>query len=129
MTKVNKCSLVDITVPQQAHDAARKFYMDTFGWTVNVDLPGYPVFGTGEGGAEVGLMWDGNPESPADFKPFWQVNKPVPFLDTDDIEATCAAIELAGGKIAAPARAIGPVKVGVVQDPWGNDWFLIQRPS
>ncbi|MBL1079620.1 VOC family protein [Nocardia sp. 2] len=125
--KPNKCSLVDITVPHAAHEQARRFYAKTFGWSVNIDLPGYPVFGTGDGGAEVGIMWEGNPESPTDFTSIWQVNKPVPFLDTDDIDATAAEVEANGGKVIAPPRTVGPIRVGAFQDPWGNDWFLIQQ--
>ncbi|QEV21991.1 VOC family protein [Streptomyces alboniger] len=126
MTKTNAFNLMDITVPREGHEAARKFYTETFGWTVDVDIPGYPIMGTGDGGSQVGLMWEGNPQS-GDLSKFWKTGKPVPFLNTDDIDATLAAIEAAGGTVAAPARQTGPVKVAVFQDPWGNDWFLCER--
>ncbi|MGW7081510.1 hypothetical protein [Streptomyces sp. NPDC054866] len=51
--------------------------------------PGYPIMGTGPGGAQVGLMWEGNPQS-GDLSQFWQTGKAVPFLGTQDIEATLA---------------------------------------
>ncbi|MFC5143551.1 VOC family protein [Streptomyces aureoversilis] len=125
MAKANPCNLVDITVPQVAHSEAQKFYTETFGWCVDIDIPGYPIMGTGDGGAQVGLMWEGNPDS-GDLAKFWKTGKAMPFLGTDDINATIAAVEGNGGKVLTPKRQKGPVSVAVVQDPWENQWFLWQ---
>ncbi|MGR4884829.1 VOC family protein [Streptomyces sp. LARHCF249] len=126
MTPAHPLNLVDVTVPHEAHADARRFYTETFGWTVDVDLPGYPIMGTGPGGGQVGLMWEGNPQS-GDLSGFWKTGKAVPFLGTEDIEATLAEVERHGGKVAAAARQTGPVKVAVFEDPWGNQWFLCEN--
>ncbi|MGW7450061.1 VOC family protein [Streptomyces sp. NPDC054787] len=125
MASAHPLNLVDVTVPREAHDDARRFYLDAFGWTVEADIPGYPIMGTGPGGAQVGLMWEGNPQS-GDLSKFWQTGKAVPFLGTEDIDATLSEVERHGGKVAAPPRQTGPVKVAVFEDPWGNHWFLCE---
>ncbi|MEV8535368.1 VOC family protein [Streptomyces sp. NPDC051211] len=128
MTNAHPLNLVDVTVPREAHEDARRFYTEAFGWTVDLDLPGYPILGTGRGGSQVGLMWEGNPQS-GDLSGFWKTGKTMPSLGTEDIEATLAEVERHGGEIAAPARQTGPVKVAVFRDPWGNEWFLCENAA
>ncbi|MFI9506179.1 VOC family protein [Nocardia sp. NPDC052566] len=125
MTKSHPFNLVDITVPKDGHEAAQRFYTQTFGWKVDVDLPGYPIFGTGDGGSQVGLMWEGNPQS-GDMAKFWKTGTPVPFIGTDDIDATLAEVEKNGGEVAHPVKLAGAVKVATIEDPWGNVLFLWQ---
>ncbi len=50
----------------------------------------------------------------------------MPFLGTEDIDATLAAVEGNCGTVLAPKLQKGPVSVAVVQDPWENQWFLWQ---
>ncbi|WHM40774.1 hypothetical protein [Streptomyces sp. BPTC-684] len=57
---------------------------------------------------------------------FWKTGKAMPFLGTDDIDATVSAVEANGGQVLAPKRQKGPVAVAVIQDPWDNQWFLWQ---
>lgn len=50
-------------------------------------------------------------------------------LVTDDIEALCAKAVEAGADTIVPIFDMGPVKVGIVLDPWGHELELLQFPA
>lgn len=95
--------------------AAAAFYNAVFGWQVDVnDDPqygGYGIFSKYDAPvAGVMAAQEGNPVQNA-----WSV-----YLSTDDIAATSAKVEAAGGTIALPAMAVGPQgQMAFVVDPAG----------
>ena len=94
---------------------AKRFYEDAFGWTFTPwGPPGfYQTFSTGEGhvGAQQGRRDIGGMKMPGMEISF----------GVDDIEATVAAIEAAGGKVIMPPFHIESVgKLIFFQDTEGN---------
>jgi predicted enzyme related to lactoylglutathione lyase len=80
---------VEFAVADIAH--ARRFYERAFGWTMTDYGPEYCAFADGR--LEGGFTTQGTP------KP----GGPLVILYADDLEATRAAIEAAGGRIVKPA--------------------------
>ena len=78
-------------------EGARRFYGDLFGWTFELQGP-YSVATTGEGHSLQGGINDtraGDPGVPATYA--------VPFVQVDDVAATCKEAERLGGKVVVPA--------------------------
>jgi predicted enzyme related to lactoylglutathione lyase len=96
--------------------AARAFYGDIFGWTLDPQGP-YTLVTTAAGPSPTGGIQDtsvplpdGTPRSYA-----------IPCVQVADVAATCAKVEAAGGKVLVPAtQPPGGPTYAHVADPAGN---------
>ncbi len=107
---------VHIEISAQDPAAASKFYSDLFGWKVEVDPKfDYHMFNPGSGlaGAFVGTVGPGSDMyKPGDI---------VPYVGTDDIDATLRKVESLGGKVLLPKTEIeGMGWFAFFADPTGN---------
>lgn len=105
---------VELITPDQG--AAESFYRELFGWDVeSVPVPGYGAYLTatkeGDRVAGIGGQLPGTEGQPA----FWGV-----YLAVDDIEATLARVEPAGGTVeAGPFDVMEHGRSALVRDPTG----------
>lgn len=106
-------SYVELMTPDQA--AAKEFYGQLFGWQVE-DMPmgdDYYVTASLEGDAVCGIA--GQMPELAGHPAFWGV-----YLAVDDVDATTAKVEPAGGKIeAGPFDVMELGRMSSIQDPTG----------
>ena len=104
--------------------AASAFYRELFGWTYAdavPDDPGLYLFARLDGGEGEGVG-DAGAISRSDDQPSW-----VSFIACDDIEATCAAVERAGGLVAVPPDEGSPFgRSATITDPLGAVFQLWQ---
>lgn len=105
---------VELMAPDPA--AAAAFYAELFGWSIQEDE--VPEFGTYRSGKLGDDMVAGiSPQMPelAGHPAFWGV-----YLSVDDIDATTAKVEPAGGKVeAAPFDVMDIGRMAPIQDPTG----------
>lgn len=73
--------------------AAKAFYTAAFGWAFNDYGPSYAGIRDGDGDGEVGGMSVGEPRG----------GGPLVVLFSEDLDASAAAVERAGGRIVKPA--------------------------
>ncbi|MGE7205730.1 VOC family protein [Sphingomonas sp. NPDC019816] len=84
--------LAYLELPVGDRAAAKHFYATAFGWTFADFGPDYAA--TMSGDTDVGL--DASPE---------KVRAPLPVIGVEDLEATLAAVEAAGGTVVVPIFA------------------------
>ena len=117
---------VELTTADQ--QAAKAFYAPLFGWDVS-DMPiddqgSYYVTAEIQGDAVAGIS--GQMPELAGHPPFWGV-----FLAVDDVDATAAKVEAAGGKVeAGPFDVMEFGRMAGIQDPTGarvNLWQAKQN--
>jgi hypothetical protein len=101
----------DIAGPDEA--ALHAFYGATFGWSVDVQGPGYALVRT-PGGSPDGAILDADDAGITIG------------VTVADLEATLAAATGAGGEVAMPPTDNGWVVKAQVRDPAGNVVTLIQ---
>jgi len=89
--------------------AARGFYEAAFGWTMTAFGPTYAATLTGD--TDVGLQADAAEATRA----------PLPVIEVDDLEATLAAVEQAGGTIVRRIFAFPGGRRFHFLDPSGNE--------
>lgn len=115
--------IIHVEIAAKDFAVADKFYAEVFGWTIEVDDKfNYHQFKT-EGGPGGGFV-------PADGKNY-NVGDIVPYLATDDIDATLQKVNAAGGKTLMPKTEIpGEGWFALFADPTGNrlGLFASQRP-
>ncbi|MCK7624844.1 VOC family protein [Streptomyces sp. RS10V-4] len=103
-------------------DAAAAFYAAVFGWTFHSAGPqggGYGFFQLD--GRTVGAV---GPLSEEGAAPAWTV-----YFHTTDADATCAAVEQAGGRVrAAPMDVFTAGRLAQLTDPTGAD-FAVWQPG
>lgn len=104
-------------------NAAREFYADIFGWTLNdsgqqgID---YRIIGASEG-AIGGLMQLTEDMTAGGARPVW-----LGYIGVDDVDATTAALVEAGGTIHRPAWDIpGVGRLALVADPQGAPFYVM----
>jgi predicted enzyme related to lactoylglutathione lyase len=111
--------IVHIDIPMKDEGTTTAFYADVFGWSINNQMPGYPMF-QAEGGPGGGFAThnEGNPV-------------PLIYLNSKDINATLREIESHGGKMLAPRTEIegGHGAFAVFTDPNGTQLALYEAPS
>jgi predicted enzyme related to lactoylglutathione lyase len=109
---------VHVEISANNRKEAADFYAGVFGWEMK-DYPdmNYTTFETGHGpGGGFNPVTDTNP-----------AGKILIYIDTDDLEATMAAIEKHGGKILSPKFEIPTVGwMATFSDPTGNVLALLQ---
>lgn len=96
-------------------EAARAFYPALFGWDIRT-AEGFTLIETGEG--HIGGVNPLPPGVPAHF---------LPYIGSDDVHATAAAIPAAGGRIVVPAMDIpGGGRFVIATDPQGAAFAAFQ---
>ena len=89
--------------------AARSFYEAAFGWSMTAFGPTYAATLTGD--TDVGLQGDQGEATRA----------PLPVIEVEDLEATLAAVERAGGRVVRPIFAFPGGRRFHFLDPSGNE--------
>ncbi|HUG16151.1 MAG TPA: VOC family protein [Thermomicrobiales bacterium] len=109
-------SIVHIEIPVNDQETAGKFYSDLFGWQYQAyPEMNYALFTAGDGpGGGFPLVSE-----------MHQVNQPLIYVSTDDIEASLAKAESLGGSMVVPKTEIpGQGWFGIFSDPTGNNIAL-----
>ena len=111
-------------------DAAATFYGAVVGWTVSgaadpaaggID---YRMLGRDDGGFAGGMLRLNDDMVAHGARPMW-----VPYLYAPEVDASLAAIEGEGGKVAMPATDLPVGRVAMVIDPQGVPVYLMNpRP-
>jgi predicted enzyme related to lactoylglutathione lyase len=116
--------IAHIEIPSKDTAAAAKFYSEAFGWSSQLDTSAginYLMFeaAPGPGGAFV----------EADEHSF-KVGDIVVYLGTDDLDATMAKVQAAGGMVVMPKMEVpNNGWIAWVTDPSGNRLGLFQAPA
>ena len=97
-----------VELPARDVAASRSFYESAFGWSFTEFAPTYAA--TTTGGTDLGLDAD-SADAP---------RVPLPVIQVDDLEATQAAVEAAGGRIVRPIFAFPGGRRFHFVDPGGN---------
>jgi uncharacterized protein len=106
-------------------DAARSFYGDLFGWTFATE-GSYTMITTGADRGIPGGIQDTTAPLPAATPRSYA----VPYVEVDDVAATCSQVEEHGGKVIVPATTTPPGLVYAhVTDPMGNHFGLFSPPQ
>lgn len=105
-------------------EAARAFYMDLFGWSVEEspmeDGPPYVRFRLGE--ADVAAMYQVDSSQPNALRDTWGA-----YVSVDDVDAAAArASELGGGVVVEPFDVMTAGRMAVLTDPLGATFSLWQ---
>lgn len=103
-----KIDYLEMPAPAGSIDRVKAFYVRAFDWSFTDYGPSYSAYSEGLDGG-----FDGTPEN--------QATKPLPVLYSDDLEASLASVEAAGGRI---VQAIFPFPGGRrfhFTDPAGNE--------
>jgi predicted enzyme related to lactoylglutathione lyase len=97
--------------------AEQTFYSELFGWSIDANNPmNYGmVASAGKGGINGGIGGSAEGES-----------RIVVYAQVKDIKATLKKAEALGGKTVMPRTDIGPVIMGLFQDPEGNTFGVIE---
>lgn len=91
---------------------ASRFYADAFGWSFNYYGPAYAGIRAPDGDGEVGGLNGSGPPRPGG---------PLVLLWSDDLDATLAAVEQAGGRVVMPPFDFPGGRRFHFADPDGNE--------
>ncbi len=108
MRAEGKLDYIELPATGGAIDSVKAFYAAAFSWTFTDYGPSYAAFGEGLDG---GFQADAQ-EAPA---------RPLPILYSEDLEATLAAVEEAGGRIVKPIFSFPGGRRFHFLDPAGNE--------
>lgn len=117
-----KHSIVHIEFPVHDQDAAGKFFSELFGWEYH-PLPemNYALFSAGDGPGGGFPIADGQ---------MYNVNQPLVYVSTDDIEASLAKAESLGATTIVPKTEIpGQGWFAIFSSPTGNTMALYTDAS
>lgn len=109
--------IVHVDFEAEDPKALAAFYADLFGWNIHTDVPSdYTMFEAegGPGGGFVGL-------SPG--------NHVIPYVQTDNIEATLAQAVALGGKVLVTKQEMPGGAWAVFADPTGNKVGLLLKTA
>ena len=98
-----------VELPVRDMGAAKAFYEAAFGWSLTGFGPTYAATLTGD--TDVGLQGDAGEATKA----------PLPVIEVENLEATLAAVEQAGGRIVRPIFAFPGGRRFHFLDPSGNE--------
>jgi predicted enzyme related to lactoylglutathione lyase len=108
-----------VLYPVNDLDQARAIFAALFGTEPHADSPYYVGFSVD--GDEIGLVPGGHDQG---------MTGPIPYFEVDDISATIAAMQAAGGQLAQEPTEVGAgLLVAKVRDADGNDIGLRQPPA
>ena len=107
-------------------EGAKAFYGAVVpGWTIGERIPGdteYRMIGRSDGGNAGGVLRLTDEMRGHGAKPLW-----LGYIGADDVDATVARLEAAGGKVLMPAWDIPEVgRIALVADPQGNPFYLMK---
>jgi predicted enzyme related to lactoylglutathione lyase len=106
-----------IVIPAADLEAATAFYRTAWGAEPHTETPYYVGFNLD--GQEIGL----NPHGERD-----QMAGPVVYWKTDDLAATVASVEAAGGTVVRPVTEVGGgTSLALLTDPEGNQVGFITQ--
>lgn len=108
------------------HEAAFAFYSQVFGWSVSKSPLGSHEYLIANAGpyAVGGMMTIPEEAGDGGMQPCWSS-----YLGVDDVEATCAQVAAAGGKVlCAPADIPAVGRFAVLADPDGA-MFIVMKPT
>ena len=103
-----------VELPGTALGQTKAFYETAFGWTLTDFGPTYAATMTGD--VDLGLQGDATEASAA----------PLPVIEVDDLEATLAVIEAAGGAILRPIFSFPGGRRFHFRDPSGNELAAVK---
>ncbi len=103
-----------VELPSADIGAAASFYAEVFGWALTGFGPSYACTMTGD--VDVGLQADMAEATRA----------PLPVIRVDDLEASLAAVEEAGGVIVKPIFSFPGGRRFHFEDPNGNELAVMQ---
>jgi len=108
-------------------EGAKAFYDAVVGWTIGGPEPaynGYRMIGRSDGGFAGGLLPLTDEMQQHGARPAW-----LGYIFVEDVDATVASIERAGGKALMPAFEVPNVgRVAMVADPQGAP-FYVMKPT
>jgi len=110
-----KTPIVYLELPSTNVAASKHFYVSLFGWTFEDYGPDYAAFSNS--GLDGGFNGQPNERTPA----------PLAVLETDNLEATLAAVEAAGGTITLPIFSFPGGRRFHFTDPSGNELAIMQK--
>ena len=105
-------------------DAATKFYGEVVGWKIGESIPGdqdYRMIGRNDGGFAGGVLGLSDEMQKHGARPIW-----LGYFGVDDVDATVAKVEAAGGKALMPAFDIPQGRIAMVADPQGNPFYVMK---
>ena len=105
--------IIHFEITAEAPEAVTRFYADAFGWHSEASpfLPGYHVVDTGEGSGISGAVMSRE----------YRQQPAILWLEVDDVHASVAAVEAAGGRHEGEVSEIpGQGLVTYVSDPGGT---------
>jgi uncharacterized protein len=106
-------------------DAAKAFYDAVVpGWSIGERLPGdqdYRMIGRSDGGFAGGVLGLTDEMRQHGARPIW-----LGYIGVDDVDATAASIEQAGGKVLMPAFDIPQGRIAMVADPQGASFYIMK---
>lgn len=108
MKQTGKLDFLEMPAMHGRLDSVKAFYSAAFSWSFTDYGPTYSGF---DEGLEGGFQADAAEAS----------DKPLPVLYSEDLEATLAAVEGAGGKIAKPIFSFPGGRRFHFLDPAGNE--------
>lgn len=101
-----------IELPVGDTAGSKAFFEKAFGWSLTAFGPDYAAtVGGGAGGADIGLNGD----------PAQATAAPLAAIEVDDLEATLAAVEAAGGTITLPIFSFPGGRRFHFREPSGNE--------
>jgi hypothetical protein len=103
-----------VELPVAAIGPAKDFYERAFGWALTEFGPTYAATMTGD--TDIGLQADASEATKA----------PLPVIEVEDLEATLAAVEQAGGRIVQPIFAFPGGRRFHFLDPSGNELAAVK---
>ena len=109
-------------------DASKAFYDTVIGWTIEAQPSGpmdYRMIDSGNGGQVGGVMRLTEEMIAGGAKPTWLF-----YIGVDDVDASIAKIEAAGGSVLMPAWDIpGIGRLAMVADPQGIPFYIMRGAS
>ena len=109
-------------------DASKAFYDNVIGWTIEARPSGpmdYRMIDSGSGGQVGGVMRLTEEMIAGGAKPTWLF-----YIGVDDVDASIAKIEAAGGSVLMPAWDIpGIGRLAMVADPQGIPFYIMRGAS
>jgi predicted enzyme related to lactoylglutathione lyase len=109
-------------------DASKAFYDNVIGWTIEARPSGpmdYRMIDSGNGGQVGGVMRLTEEMIAGGAKPTWLF-----YIGVDDVDASLAKIEAAGGSVLMPAWDIpGIGRLAMVADPQGIPFYIMRGAS
>ena len=108
MKQTGKLDYLELPAGGGTLDSVKAFYSAAFGWTFTDYGPTYSAF---DEGLEGGFQTDAAQASA----------KPLPILYSEDLEATLAEVQSAGGRIVKPIFAFPGGRRFHFIDPAGNE--------